>query len=129
MPSGKVWNILENFKNKYITNNYISQIYKSTLLTKNPKFFHEYAILCVDQGDIIPLDKNWSERPITVWTDFANNFDKVLSFEGRYDDTWVVTTMKSGTTWTQELAWLILNNYDFETASRKVLMERSPYVE
>lgn len=85
--------------------------------------------LFVDKSDIMPLEKVWSKRPITVTKDFAKNFEEVYGFKAREDDTWVVTTMKSGTTWTQELTWLILNNYDFETASAKVLMQRSPYVE
>jgi len=50
-------------------------------------------------------------------------------FESRPDDTWVVTYPRSGTTWTQELVWLIANNLDYETARRIPLMHRFPFIE
>ncbi|KAL5292517.1 hypothetical protein ACFFRR_011367 [Megaselia abdita] len=105
-----------------------NKIYKSTILKENSNLTWNLAKLYVNQTNI-PLVKDWSNRSIMVPVNFANNFDEILNFKRREDDTWVVTVMKSGTTWTQELAWLILNNYDFETASTKVLMQRSPYLE
>ena len=33
-------------------------------------------------------------------------------------DIWVVTYPRSGTTWTQEMVWNILNNLDFERAMK-----------
>lgn len=103
-------------------------LFKVIPLELNTTFSSKRATLFVDQVHI-PLEKNWIERPITVTADFGKNFDTFLNFKGQDDDVWVVTLMKSGTTWAQELAWLILNDYDFETASTKGLMERSPYLE
>jgi Sulfotransferase domain len=34
-----------------------------------------------------------------------------------------------GTTWTQEMVWLIVNNCDFEAAKQKSLNERAPFLE
>ncbi|XP_015434268.1 PREDICTED: LOW QUALITY PROTEIN: sulfotransferase 4A1-like [Dufourea novaeangliae] len=51
------------------------------------------------------------------------------NFKARPDDTWVVSYPRSGTTWTQELVWLLSNNLDFETARKKLLVERFPFLE
>lgn len=51
------------------------------------------------------------------------------NFKVRSDDTWVVTFPRSGTTWTQELVWLISNNLDFETAKKINLDDRFPFLE
>ncbi|KAG7208936.1 hypothetical protein KM043_015114 [Ampulex compressa] len=51
------------------------------------------------------------------------------NFKARPDDTWIVTYPRSGTTWTQELVWLLSNNLDFETASKNLLAERCPFFE
>ncbi|KAK6620455.1 hypothetical protein RUM44_006856 [Polyplax serrata] len=60
---------------------------------------------------------------------FKNNFSKVRDFEVFPDDVWIVTYPKCGTTWTQEMVWLLKNNLDFETAKSTHLRERSPFLE
>nr|CAD7434031.1 unnamed protein product [Timema monikensis] len=47
----------------------------------------------------------------------------------RSDDIWVVTFPRSGTTWTQELLWLLNNDFDYDTARRVNLVERFPFLE
>ncbi|KAH8290273.1 hypothetical protein KR054_001544 [Drosophila jambulina] len=49
--------------------------------------------------------------------------------ELREDDVWIVTLPKSGTTWMQELLWLLLNNCDFEGALSTHQELRSPFLE
>ncbi|XP_063921563.1 luciferin sulfotransferase-like [Zophobas morio] len=44
------------------------------------------------------------------------------------NDIWICSFPKCGTTWTQEMVWMIINNLDFERAKRP-LDERSPFVE
>lgn len=51
------------------------------------------------------------------------------NFRARSDDTWVISYPRSGTTWTQELVWLLSNNLDFKTAKTKFLSERFPFLE
>ena len=36
---------------------------------------------------------------------------------------------RSGTTWTQELVWLLANNLDYESAKSRLLTERFPFLE
>jgi hypothetical protein len=53
----------------------------------------------------------------------------LYNFESRSDDVWVATFPRSGTTLTQEMVWLIENDFDFVTAQKKTLGERFPFYE
>ncbi|XP_055379490.1 sulfotransferase 1B1-like [Condylostylus longicornis] len=55
--------------------------------------------------------------------------DKAYEIKIRKDDVWVVTYPKSGTTWIQEMLWLIIHNFDYEQALNVDLTERSPFLE
>jgi len=50
-------------------------------------------------------------------------------FKLRDDDVWVASFPKSGTTWTQEMVWNIMNNVDLETAKSESLDNRVPFME
>jgi len=45
------------------------------------------------------------------------------------DDIFVVTFPKCGTTWTEEMAWMINNNLDYESSRNVKLTERFPFLE
>ncbi|KAF2886676.1 hypothetical protein ILUMI_19497 [Ignelater luminosus] len=65
----------------------------------------------------------------TVFTSLYLQYaEKIKSFEVYNDDVWVATYPKAGTTWTQEMVWLIANNLDFEGA-KKSLGDRFPFLE
>ncbi|KAG6800257.1 estrogen sulfotransferase [Apis mellifera caucasica] len=51
------------------------------------------------------------------------------NFKARPDDIWVLSYPRSGTTWTQELVWLLSNNLDFKRAKTELLAERFPFLE
>ncbi|XP_071446820.1 sulfotransferase 1C4-like [Hetaerina americana] len=51
------------------------------------------------------------------------------NMELRPDDVWIISFPRSGSTWTQELVWLINNDLDYETALSKKLITRSPFLE
>ena len=40
--------------------------------------------------------------------------ERLYNFQLRNDDIWIVTHPKCGTTWTQELVWMLLNDVDIE---------------
>ncbi|CAH1401504.1 unnamed protein product [Nezara viridula] len=62
----------------------------------------------------------------SIYKNEVNNF---YHCPVREDDIWISTFPRSGTTLTQELVWLIRNNFDFETAKKLYLWERSPFFE
>uniref|UniRef100_A0A1B6GG97 Sulfotransferase domain-containing protein n=1 Tax=Cuerna arida TaxID=1464854 RepID=A0A1B6GG97_9HEMI len=55
--------------------------------------------------------------------------ERLHNFEVYEDDVWVISYPKCGTTWTQEMVWLIGNNCDFDAASDKLLLQRFPFLE
>ena len=58
------------------------------------------------------------------------NFEKqIKDLDVKSDDVWISSFPKAGTTWTQEMVWNILHNFDFETARAKSLEERVPFLE
>ncbi|XP_031780670.1 sulfotransferase 1C4 [Nasonia vitripennis] len=60
---------------------------------------------------------------------YAKQCPLYYNFEVKPDDTWIVTFPRSGTTWTQELVWLLSNNLDFATAKSVPLVKRYPFLE
>ncbi|KAL7050185.1 hypothetical protein ACKWTF_003979 [Chironomus riparius] len=54
---------------------------------------------------------------------------RIKEMEVYDDDIWIVTFIKCGTTWTQEMLWMLNNNLDYQTAINKNLAERFPFVE
>ncbi|XP_067009621.2 luciferin sulfotransferase [Anabrus simplex] len=62
-------------------------------------------------------------------TPYADWAERIKKFEVREDDVWIVTFPKCGTTWSQEMIWLILHDLDWEGARKTILIRRSPYVE
>ncbi|XP_020799249.1 uncharacterized protein LOC110177072 [Drosophila serrata] len=75
------------------------------------------------------IDKDWSKRKHFHMNADAHEFlDLVHDMEVREDDVWIVTLPKCGTTWMQELLWLLLNNCDFEGALAKDQELRSPFL-
>lgn len=75
------------------------------------------------------LQKDWSQRKLHYRAERLDYIKKVHNVEVRDDDVWLVTLPKCGTTWMQELLWLVLNNFDFEAAKSEHLEVRSPYME
>lgn len=60
---------------------------------------------------------------------FKKHAEHFYNFKAREDDIWVATYPRSGTTWTQELVWMIANDLDYEGAQRDFLTKRSPFFE
>ncbi|XP_068158258.1 luciferin sulfotransferase [Drosophila tropicalis] len=75
------------------------------------------------------IDKDWSKRELYFKKDSTDFLDKVHDLNVRDDDVWIVTYPKCGTTWMQELLWLLMNDCDFETALATDQEIRSPFME
>ena len=58
-----------------------------------------------EDGVLLPrlfVTDNWAER--------------IRNFEVREDDIWILSYPKTGTTWTIELVWMLVNDLNLETA-------------
>lgn len=55
--------------------------------------------------------------------------EKQYNFEARPDDIWICTFTRSGTTWTQEMIWLLCNNLNYEAAKATPQVIRFPFFE
>jgi sulfotransferase len=60
---------------------------------------------------------------------FQHCADEIYNFEARTDDVYICSYPRSGTTWTQEMIWLICNDLDYEKAQEITLNERFPFFE
>ncbi|KAK2165925.1 hypothetical protein LSH36_44g07040 [Paralvinella palmiformis] len=59
----------------------------------------------------------------------AEAINQLESFEMKEDDVLIASYPKTGTTWAQELIWLLNNNADMKKALSVPVYERIPYVE
>lgn len=55
--------------------------------------------------------------------------ERVKTMKVYEDDVWVVSFPKAGTTWTQEMVWLVNNNMNFDKALDDNLNDRFPFLE
>ncbi|XP_045448755.1 sulfotransferase 1E1-like [Melitaea cinxia] len=60
---------------------------------------------------------------------FRKHAERIYNFQVRPDDIWVITFPRSGTTWVQEMVWLIQNDLDFKKAQEIPLFDRFPMLE
>ncbi|XP_017836636.2 sulfotransferase 1E1-like [Drosophila busckii] len=75
------------------------------------------------------IAKDWSERPLYLASPMREFPAMIHDMEVLPDDVWLVSYPKTGTTWLQEMLWLLLNGLDFTAALSKDLELRSPYLE
>jgi len=66
--------------------------------------------------------------PVIMPRTFLPIADEVYNFELREDDIWIVTYPKVGTTWTQEIVWMLVNDVDKEAGAKPLYM-RTPFLE
>lgn len=75
------------------------------------------------------LKKDWSKRHC-YYRKGALPFLKLVHEMDVYeDDVWLVTLPKCGTTWMQELLWLVMHDCNFDEALKEHLEVRSPFME
>lgn len=55
--------------------------------------------------------------------------ERIHNFTVREDDVWVITFPKCGTTWTQEMVWMIDHDLDYKTALTRNVLDRSVFLE
>ncbi|XP_017107943.3 sulfotransferase 1A3-like [Drosophila bipectinata] len=75
------------------------------------------------------IKKDWSERKHYHNKNIGPFLDLVHDMEMHDEDVFIVTLPKCGTTWMQELLWLVINNCNFTEALSKDLELRTPFLE
>ncbi|XP_023227898.1 estrogen sulfotransferase-like [Centruroides sculpturatus] len=85
---------------------------------------------------VLPKDPNYRHKVLTysyknyILPEFViKNMKEIQKFEVRDDDIFVVAFPKTGTTWLQELVYVIYNNVDLNKAATSSLEDRFPYLE
>ncbi|XP_053664882.1 luciferin sulfotransferase-like [Anopheles marshallii] len=80
-------------------------------------------------GDVPITIPNW-EPPAHCYTNRFQQHEKdLLDIEVFPDDVWVASYPKSGTTWCQEMVWLICNDLNFQAARAESLRTRFPFLD
>ncbi|XP_018321161.1 amine sulfotransferase [Agrilus planipennis] len=83
---------------------------------------------CTQISDDI-LDKKWvntfrkgyvSVKGVTLPLRYKDLAEDIENLEVYDDDVWVCSFPKTGTTWTQEIVWLLCNNLDYEGAKENI---------
>lgn len=60
---------------------------------------------------------------------FADLGDSIRALPVRSDDVWLMSFPRAGSTWAQELIWLLGNNLDYEAARNQLQQVRTPLLE
>ncbi|XP_045196251.2 sulfotransferase 1E1-like [Mercenaria mercenaria] len=68
-------------------------------------------------------------KDVTLPEFVVNELENIEKFETTADDIWVVSFPRSGTTWLQEIIYLIQTNVNTQRAQSKFLDTRFPYLE
>lgn len=76
-----------------------------------------------------PLGSNWQFEPCFLPTKYKTFKETLENFVVFPDDVWSVTFPKTGSTWTQEMLWLLGNDLDYTTAKSVRLMDRYPFID
>lgn len=76
----------------------------------------------------VSVASSWNIEPCYMPDKIIPFADSFLEFEVRPDDVWIITFPKCGTTWTQEMIWLLANDLDYKGAAVS-LLERYNFFE
>ncbi|VVC86576.1 unnamed protein product [Leptidea sinapis] len=60
---------------------------------------------------------------------YGDHAEDIYNLGVRSDDIWVVSFSRSGTTWLQELVWLVANDLDYTGAAKDPLTKRFAFIE
>lgn len=76
-----------------------------------------------------PLGPDWDFEPVCMPETHRKYAKLIRSFDIRSDDTFVLGFPKSGTSWLQEMIWLLCNDLNYTKAKKMSQMFRFPLLE
>lgn len=112
----------------------MSIIYKEIQKDPEAPQFHAYLSFLLrvefnpNQARSAPLDVNCAFTPNILPNAYPKWADKITNFKVRTEDTYVLGFPKTGTTWLENIVWLLKNNLDYEKFG-KLLYIRSNMLE
>lgn len=71
----------------------------------------------------------WKVEKCILYSKYAQYADDLYNFKVRPDDIWVISFPKTGTTWTQEMVWMLYNNLDYKTSSSMFIEDKFTFLE
>lgn len=77
----------------------------------------------------LSIAKKWQIQPTFMPSAYAGLAETIYDLTVRPDDTWIVSYPKCGTTWTQEMVWLLVNDLNYEMAAQVRQHERYHFME
>uniref|UniRef100_A0AAG5DMR4 Sulfotransferase domain-containing protein n=1 Tax=Anopheles atroparvus TaxID=41427 RepID=A0AAG5DMR4_ANOAO len=83
-----------------------------------------------DQSDLPQGDGTRQKAAYCVLNEnYKQSAERIRNLTVYEDDLWIVTAAKCGTTWTQEMMWLLDHNLDYSQAGEVNLIARSIFLE
>lgn len=76
-----------------------------------------------------PLGLDWKFEPSFLPVKSKKFMKQIEDFKVLPSDVWSITFPKAGSTWSQEMIWLLNNDLNFEEAKTKSIFERYSYLE
>ncbi|XP_037032493.1 luciferin sulfotransferase-like [Bradysia coprophila] len=76
-----------------------------------------------------PLGSQWKFEPCFLPVKSQKYMEQIENFKVYPSDIWSITFPKSGSTWCQEMIWMLNNNLNFDQAKGTTAFERYSYVE
>uniref|UniRef100_A0A182W219 Sulfotransferase domain-containing protein n=1 Tax=Anopheles minimus TaxID=112268 RepID=A0A182W219_9DIPT len=90
----------------------------------------DYVLVRCNDYASVPINlPNWTPEPVCLSRRYERIGQTIKDMEVRPDDVWIVTYPKSGTTWTQELIWLVCNELNFQQAKDVSIDARFPFID
>ncbi|XP_055914030.1 sulfotransferase 1 family member D1-like [Eupeodes corollae] len=77
----------------------------------------------------VTIPKSWTFKPTCMPVHYQIRAEDYANFEVREDDIWIITYPKCGTTWTQEMTWMLMNDLNFDKSNSIDLLQRSIFFE
>ncbi|XP_059622328.1 luciferin sulfotransferase-like [Phlebotomus argentipes] len=89
----------------------------------------DYSRFGSNDRPAIPSASKWTNTGYFFPTYYKRCLERIENFQVRPDDVWVVTFPKCGTTWSQEMVWMLCNNLDYAKGRSIGLNTRFPFFE